>query len=436
MAHFNIDKKSGYIYIVQWLPLNKRLPRSTGVKLNDLSEWDEDKEQPFDLNQKDKNGVKIVDTLARYRNAMADAVKECEVTHGDLKKTFRTKLSGVIIRGGALAVKQELFLEFFDSKVKEFENNKKSNFRSYKTTYNNCVEYFGKKKPTFEELGEDFKDKFTMFLERTKDYKMNTINKQFTNIKAIVGKAYKLKLHKNLDFKNFNTDKEPSVNIFLTLSELDKIYNLDFKNHLHLDRTRDSFIVASFTGLRFGDLGRVRSDLIKGNSIRIQAHKTNEVSQIPIHRYVKAILEKYNGVMPEQLSNQKTNENIKVICRVARLNEVYEKPFTKGGKRKAVPDRFKKWQMCSTHTARRSLCTNLINQKVSPYMVMKISGHKTFEAFEKYIKLDEKMVYDSLKDLEMFKPAMKVNVDKKLAPKKPFNYLDYPPGDVATGKVL
>src|ERR1035437_9687967 len=93
MAHFNIDKKSGYIYIVQWLPLNKRLPRSTGVKLNDLSEWDEDKEQPFDLNQKDKNAVKIVDTLARYRNAIADAVKECEVTHGDLKKTFRTKLS-------------------------------------------------------------------------------------------------------------------------------------------------------------------------------------------------------------------------------------------------------------------------------------------------------------------------------------------------------
>jgi len=69
-------------------------------------------------------------------------------------------------------------------------------------------------------------------------------------------------------------------------------------------------------------------------------------------------------------------------------------------------------------------------------MVMKISGHKTFEAFEKYIKLDEKMVYDSLKDLEMFKPATKVKVDKKLAPKKRIEYLDYPPGEVATGKVL
>jgi hypothetical protein len=140
--------------------------------------------------------------------------------------------------------------------------------------------------------------------------------------------------------------------------------------------------------------------------------------------------------MPEQLSNQKTNENIKVICRAARLNEVYEKPFTKGGKRKAVPDRFKKWQMCSTHTARRSLCTNLIYQKVSPYVVMKISGHKTFEAFEKYIKLDEKMVYDSLKDIEMFKPVPVVKPVKKAASKKPLEYLDYPPGYVSSGKVL
>jgi hypothetical protein len=263
MANFNRDKKTGVIYIIHWLHMNKRLQISTRVKIEDTNTWDKENQQPVDKSLKDKKGVKVVDTLARYRNAMAEAVKECEVTHKDLKQTFHTKLSGVVIRGGALAVKQALFLEFFDSKVKEFENNNKSNFRSYKTTYNNCVEFFGKKKPTFDELGEDFKDKFIMFLERTKDYKMNTINKQFTNIKAIVGKAYKLKLHKNLDFKNFNTDKEPAVNIFLTLAELEKIYNLNFKNHLHLDRTRDSFIVASFTGLRFGDLGRVRSDLIK-----------------------------------------------------------------------------------------------------------------------------------------------------------------------------
>src|SRR5674476_765814 len=185
MANFNREKKTGVIYIIHWLPMNKRLETGTRIKIDDPNAWDKEKQQPVDKSLKDKKGNKVVDTLARYRNAMADAVKECDVTHKDLKQTFHTKLSGVIVRGGALAVKQELFLEFFDSKVKEFESNKKSNFRSYKTTYNNCVEFFGKKKPTFNELGEDFKDKFIIFLEKTKDYKMNTINKQFTNIKAI-----------------------------------------------------------------------------------------------------------------------------------------------------------------------------------------------------------------------------------------------------------
>jgi hypothetical protein len=67
---------------------------------------------------------------------------------------------------------------------------------------------------------------------------------------------------------------------------------------------------------------------------------------------------------------------------------------------------------------------------------MKISGHKTFEAFEKYIKLDEKMVYDSLKDIEMFKQVPDVKVIKKDAIKKSIEYLDYPPGEVSSGNVL
>ena len=146
MANFNRDKKTGVIYIIHWLHMNKRLQISTRIKIEDPNAWDKEKQQPVDKSLKDKKGNKVVDTLARYRNAMADAVKECDVTHKDLKQTFHTKLSGVIIRGGALAVKQEMFLDFFDSKVKEFESNKKSNFRSYKTTYNNCVEFFGKKK--------------------------------------------------------------------------------------------------------------------------------------------------------------------------------------------------------------------------------------------------------------------------------------------------
>jgi hypothetical protein len=169
MAHFNIDKKTGYIYIVQWLPLNKRLPVSTRVKLNDLSEWDEDK-------------VKIVDTLARYRNAMAAAVKECEVTRGDLKQTFFTKLSGVVLRGGPMALKQISFLEYFNNKLTVFKEDKKSNFLSYQGTYRRLIRFFGKVRPPFEHLNMQFYMDFQRFMEK-ENLRLNTISKQWDNVK-------------------------------------------------------------------------------------------------------------------------------------------------------------------------------------------------------------------------------------------------------------
>ena len=400
MANFKLQK-NGYLYLIHWITSDRPLKITTGIKL-DPSQWDGKNNQPTDLSMKDKDGVKVADTVAKYKGAMASALQEIKVTRKDLKTTFYSHLKGEIIRGGPMSVSSPRVLEYFDTKVKEFETDKKSNYKSYKTTYNNFVEFIGRRRPTFDDLTTSYFDEFKRFLEKTKDYKKNTVAGQVKNLKAIVGDAYRKKFHTNADFKDFKAGREPAVNVFLNLSELEKIYNLNFKNHLAIDRTRDSFIIGCFTGLRFEDWGRVRTDFIKDNMLRIQATKTNEVSQIPVHKYVKAILKKYNGVMPEQISNQKTNNNIKVVCRCARLNQVIEKPFTKGGKRATTPDVFKKWQMCSTHTARRSLCTNMIIQKASPFEVMRISGHKNFESFQKYIKLDEILVADSLKALPMF----------------------------------
>lgn len=409
MANFKLQK-NGYLYLIHWITSDRPLKISTGIKLKP-EQWNENAQQLTDSNLKDENGVRLADTIAKYKGAMASALQEIKVTKNELKPTFYSHLKGEIIRGNGSTRNEIMFLEYFDQKVKEFEADKKSNYKSYKTTYRNLVQFFGKRRPAFRDIDSTFYDDFKRFLEKTKDYKKNTVGCQIKNIKSVVGEAYKKKIHSNGEFKEFKIAREPAVNVFLTLAELDKIYNLNFKNHPAIDRTRDSFIVASFTGLRFEDWGRVRADYIKDGILRIQATKTNEVSQIPVHKYVKAILEKHKGVMPEQISNQKTNDNIKVICKCARLNQAVEKPYTKGGKRSSKPKVFKKWQMCSTHTARRSLCTNLILQGASPFIVMKISGHRNFESFQKYIKLDEILALDNLKSLPMFQ--------EKATPKPP-----------------
>lgn len=408
-AHFNLQK-NGYVYLIHWVNTKKVIKISTKIKVKP-TDWRDNTVGLKNPKLKDDRGRFIADMLNRHKLALQDAIDECGYKVEKIEETYLKKLNPSVARSGNPAEK-DYFMPFYKEKLDEFKTAKKSNYKSYQTTYNNLTEYFASKSPTFDELTIDFCDKFKTFLELKKDYKKNTINKQITNIKAIVGKANSLKLHRNTDYKEFKAGKEPAVNVFLTLKELDKIYNLDLKNHPSLDSTRDSFIVACFTGLRFEDWVRVRKALIKDDILRIQPKKSNEVSQIPVHKYVKSILEKHKGVMPKQLSNQKTNANIKLVCKAAFIRGEFEKPFTKGGKRKSPPDRFKKYEMCATHTARRSLCTNMILQNANPYLVMKISGHKTFEAFQKYIKLDELLAVDELKKLPMFtdsvvKPVVK-----------------------------
>ncbi|MCL2329156.1 MAG: tyrosine-type recombinase/integrase [Bacteroidetes bacterium] len=50
---------------------------------------------------------------------------------------------------------------------------------------------------------------------------------------------------------------------------------------------------------------------------------------------------------------------------------------------------FEKWQQVSSHTGRRSFCTNMYKRGLPTLMIMSISGHKTEKSFLKYIKVKQ-----------------------------------------------
>ena len=52
--------------------------------------------------------------------------------------------------------------------------------------------------------------------------------------------------------------------------------------------------------------------------------------------------------------------------------------------------KYRKWELISSHTARRSFCTNAYKDNIPTLAIMAISGHKTEAAFLKYIKADGK----------------------------------------------
>jgi integrase len=67
---------------------------------------------------------------------------------------------------------------------------------------------------------------------------------------------------------------------------------------------------------------------------------------------------------------------------LAEIDEAVLITSTKGGEQRTIV--FQKWQLITTHTARRSFATNAYLQNVPSISIMKITGHKTEKSFLKY----------------------------------------------------
>ncbi|MFV0326873.1 MAG: phage integrase SAM-like domain-containing protein [Bacteroides xylanisolvens] len=278
------------------------------------------------------------------------------------------------------------FIEFFIETSNKTEGTKKN----YKTSLKSLKEYEEKKKVKllFNRVDIDFHNSFVKFLQEKK-FAPNTIGTRIKDIKTFMNEAYERGLHDNLDFKKklFAKPKEETKAVYLNEKELDKLYKLDLSGDIRLDNVRDWFLIASYTGLRFSDFSRLTRNNIQRDNIEILTQKTLTPVVIPLHTYVKAILEKYDYNLPKVISNQKFNDYIKEVCEEAKIEDDILVNETRGTLRTSKTE--KKFDLISAHTARRSFATNAFLAGVPPIQIMKITGHKTEKAFMTYIKISE-----------------------------------------------
>jgi integrase len=113
--------------------------------------------------------------------------------------------------------------------------------------------------------------------------------------------------------------------------------------------------------------------------------KTKQSVIIPLHPTVKAILEKYDYQLPPAISNQKFNDYLGEVCEDAKINEPYTKYITRAGEREVITG--EKHKFITSHSARRTFATNAFKRKISPLLIMSITGHKAEVEFIKYLKV-------------------------------------------------
>lgn len=268
--------------------------------------------------------------------------------------------------------------------------------KAYRNTMNHLAHFEkwqGNRPLSFDQIGLEFYDRFTSFLFNEKGLANNSVSNQIKNLKVFLNEATELGINKNLDFKKkrFKKMEQESESVYLNDAEIQCLFDLDLSNKPSLDRVRDLFIIGCWTGLRFSDFSQLKQDNIGSEFISIRTRKTDQPVMIPIHPMVRQIIMKYTVdhliQLPNTISNQKMNDYLKEIARLAGLHEPVVITLTRG----LIKDRqtYSKFELISSHCARRSFATNLYLQGFPSISIMKLTGHKSEKAFLKYIKVTQ-----------------------------------------------
>ncbi|HYC40816.1 MAG TPA: tyrosine-type recombinase/integrase [Chitinophagaceae bacterium] len=382
---------------------NTRLKYSTGQKIN----------PKFWNPKKDKQRAKETRQFPGYSefNSLLDNLESA--VHNQYRKLLndrlaptpdllRIPLDEILQKGNGKAKDLVAFAEY----LVENTDRKPGTKKQLRQTIRNLKEFKQETKRSLhlDSIDLEFYDLFVDFLIR-KDYGKNTVGTAIKNIKVFMNEAVDRNLTNNLQYKNrrFKNHEESSETIYLSENEIKRLNSLELNGNTRLEKVRDLFIIACYTGLRFSDLIELRMENInkQGSLVKIRTKKTGEIVIIPLRNHVKDILNRYKGEPPKAFSNQKMNEYLKELGQLADISEDVVITGTKGGVRKS--EAFKKWELITTHTARRSFATNAYLANVPTISIMKITGHKTEKSFLKYIKISQEDNANKLLNHPFFK---------------------------------
>lgn len=273
--------------------------------------------------------------------------------------------------------------------------------KSYKSTLSKLKDFesYTNKHYRFEEITyQKFYKPFLNYLREIDQLNENTSGKYITTLKTFLSliSEDEREFPLPLDYQKKNKFKsvsEETTAIYLSTEEIDKIFHLDLSANQRLDNVRDIFIIGLWTGLRISDFKRLDISNIKDNVITITTQKTNKKVGIGIHPQLKAVLDKRNGEFPKMISDQKLNEYVKEVVELAEITEKVEGSLlTNIGTEenpiyRKIKGIYKKSELISSHTCRRSFATNLYKSKALPLItLMSLTGHKTESQFIEYVK--------------------------------------------------
>ena len=236
---------------------------------------------------------------------------------------------------------------------------------------------------------------YEVYLKTDKDLCQNTLIRYMKALKKITNRCLANDWIQKDPFVGIKFREEPTEPEFLTLEEVDRIYNCN-PGSKRLEVIKDMFLMSAFTGLAFTDVSQLTEDHIVtdnyGNKwIRKPRQKTKQMSNIPLLDVPLAIIEKYQGnkkatkkgVLLPIPCNQVMNRYLKEIAEICKINK-----------------------HLTIHVARHTYATLCLSQGVSLKNVSKMLGHASVKMTERYARVLDSSI---LRDMNAIRDALNLS---------------------------
>lgn len=265
---------------------------------------------------------------------------------------------------------------------------------SYIATKNIIKEYQTKckKQINFIDINKALIDKFEHWLLKTKKYAVNTASKHIANIKTVCIEAENNSITVNSYAKQIIIASESDDDRYiqtLSFAELDDIRKADIISDAH-QNARKWLLIGCEIGQRGGDLLNITPDKIryKGGNMYLDLIQHKGKKPVTIGIIAPHVIEIIENSFPYKITTQKLNKHIKKVCETAKINAMTEgKIFDSITGRKVLKE-YEKHLLITTHSFRRSFCTNYYKKIPTP-VLMGISGHSKESIFRVYINEPE-----------------------------------------------
>jgi integrase len=338
-----------------------------------------------------------------------------------VKKTFTPDFKISIAQKVDLSKQGAAHMNIYDQIDEYSKSKEKKVCKDMPRIYRNMKEHlkafeeFRNKPITFDTLDLNFYEEFVDFLmfeyvqRRRKDnvvgLKVNTIGKTIKQLRTFLRNRMRKRIIAPIDMDGWTILEEEVDAVYLGMDEINSIYNLDLSMYPHLLQYRNDFVLGCLTGLRFSDFSELMKDDVRKDMLYKKQNKSEHWVVIPLRDEALEILKTRFSNDVTVLSNGHFNKHIKTIARMAGIKDLIKFSHKKHGK--DVIQTKPKYEWVTSHTCRRSFCTNEFLAGTPVELIMKISGHKSVKDFYKYIRITPEEAGQKIKELWNDRGGMK-----------------------------